>query len=355
MKKLIFICMLVWSGWSSAQEFTSFEGTNDKWGFQDFYGNVVIEAIFDRAGDFSQGRAAVMVNDAIGFIDTTGKFIIPCKYSWSSGFSGGFAIVKLNSKYGFVDLKGNEITPIHFDYVFPFRNGYSIVNQGGTYTEKGFLGGKYGVIDTNGILVVNPRYDFIDSYQLLMFQGKMQPLAQVTRATRVLVGNDNFLSLLNCQVGYLDSNGKEVIPIKYGELAFSEGGLIWGMKEGKWGLLNQSGKATTPFKYDYLPASRTELYGADTVLLIHVEVDSKFGFINREGREVITPIYEDYLSFSEGLIAMKRNGKWGFLNQEGNIVIPIMYDQVKSFEGGYAVVQLAGEEFQIDSDGKRQN
>lgn len=352
MKKLIGILFFAWNFSIFAQEYTSFQASNDKWGFLDLSGNVVIEPIFDRAGDFSQGRAAVLTEGRIGYIDTSGKIVIPCKYDWTSGFSNGFATVKLAEKYGFIDLHGNEIVSMIYDFVFSFVNGFAIVNQGATTTDKGFLGGKYGVVDTTGKLIVPPKYDYIHSFKTVFYQQKHQLLAEVVCASKVLIGDDN-LVLVNHQVGLINAEGKEVLPLKYREINYSNYGHIWAMKGGRWGMLDQFGRNMTPFKYDESPYAQTEIEGSDTVVLIRVEANSKFGFINLKGDEVIKAIYEDLFGFSEGLIAVKLDGKWGFLNVKGKVVIPFIYDKVLPFTDGISQVELRGESFTIDLMGKR--
>lgn len=352
MKKLIGVLFVAWNLGVFAQEYTSFQASNDKWGFLDLSGNVVIEPIFDRAGDFSQGRAAVLFGGTIGYIDTSGKIVIPCKYDWSSGFLNGFATVKLAGKYGFIDLDGNEIVPIKYDFVFSFVNGFAIVNQGGTLTEKGFLGGKFGVIDTLGKEVISPKYDYIHSYKMVYFQQKNQLLAEVVRASKVLIEDGNLI-LMNHQVGLINADGKEVLPLKYGEINFTNDGQVWAMKEGRWGMLDQFGKKMTPFKYDESPYAQTEIEGPDSVVLIRVEANSKYGFINLKGEEVIETIYENLFDFSQNLIAMQLEGKWGFLDFKGKVVVPFIYDKVQPFSDGISQVELSGESFTIDLTGKR--
>lgn len=355
MRKLIISVFTGCCFWVNSQEYTLFQDENSKFGFVDSNGEVVIEPIFENAGNFSQGKAAVLLSDRVGFIDSTGKIVIPCKYDWTNGFSKGYAMVKLNSKFGFIDLQGNEITPIRFDYAFHFNHGYSIVNQGGSKIGGKFSGGKFGVIDTTGKFVVKPIYEFIHAFRPIFFRGKEQLIAEVVRGSRVIIEDDNTLSLLFFKAGLIDATGKEVIPVEYGEFNFRDHNRIWAMKGRKWGMLNHYGKKLTPFKYDESPQTRYEIYDSDTTYLDLVIVDSKYGFINLNGKEIIKSIYEDYRTFSEGLIGLQKDGKWGFVNLEGKVVIPFVFDRVWSFNNGVAHVELNGEEFNIDRHGKRQD
>ncbi len=49
------------------------------------------------------------------------------------------------------------------------------------------------------------------------------------------------------------------------------------------------------------------------------------------------------LRFSEGLGPVQVNGKWGYINKEGNVVIKPAFDKAGCFSGGLAPVKIGGE------------
>ena len=53
---------------------------NDKWGFVDTTGKVVVEAKFDNAKSFSNGLAAVCQGEKWGFADQDGTVVIDCQF-----------------------------------------------------------------------------------------------------------------------------------------------------------------------------------------------------------------------------------------------------------------------------------
>ena len=128
--------------------------------------------------------------------------------------------------------------------------------------------------------------------------------------------------------------GEVVIPFKYDNaLNFSEG-LAAVELNGKWGFINKSGKVVIPFKYDYAWSFSEGLSA--------VALNGKWGFINKSGKEV-TPIKYDYVeNFSKGLAEVELNNKRGFVNKLGKEVIPIKYDAVWAFSEGLAEVGLSG-------------
>jgi hypothetical protein len=54
-----------------------------------------------------------------------------------------------------------------------------------------------------------------------------------------------------------------------------------------------------------------------------------YGYIDKTGREIVPPIYEDaQTQFTEGLAAVKLHNKYGVIDLEGNTAVPFVYDSV---------------------------
>ena len=89
---------------------------NDKAGFKDQDGNIVIDFIYDEVHPFSVGLALVRKNGKWGYINTSGKLVIPCKYNPAWSFTkNGLAAVCQNGKCGFINQKGKVIIPLMYD------------------------------------------------------------------------------------------------------------------------------------------------------------------------------------------------------------------------------------------------
>jgi hypothetical protein len=50
---------------------------------------------------------------------------------------------------------------------------------------------------------------------------------------------------------------------------------------------------------------------------------------------------------------VKLNGKYGFIDKDGNEVINLIYEEASDFYNGYSLVKLNGEVFYINKSGKR--
>jgi len=106
-------------------------GKDNKWGYRDDKGNVVIATKYENAHDFHGGLAAVMNEDEKwGFIDKTGKYVIDPIYSIEPGdFHSGLARVKdKEGRLYFIDQTG----------AFKFKGNADSSQALGEFNDFGF-------------------------------------------------------------------------------------------------------------------------------------------------------------------------------------------------------------------------
>lgn len=80
--------------------------------------------------------------------------------------------------------------------------------------------------------------------------------------------------------------------------------------------------------------------------LFPVKIGQSFGYINREGKILINPQFNDATIFREGLALVKSSTddpKWGFINEEGKYIISPIYNQATVFSDGLAWVVAENE------------
>jgi hypothetical protein len=271
-----------------------------KFGFVNRSGIEVIPLKYDDAFGFQVGIAPVNLGKTYrngklfsegkwGFIDNKGKEITAIQYDWIDTLSDGMYLVnkgiryqsgKLLSggKFGYVNT-GGEVIPLQFDDASAFIRGRAEVIKDGkrylidktgamiqsqpqpsnkmpvkkesiredkkeeivsneisdpskwvSYTE----GRLYGLKDRNGKIMIAARYE---SIALMGFSEGLLPVQ------------------LNEKWGYIDVNGKEVIPCIYDHAErFTEGmGMVCQMKNKKcrWGFVNKKGELVIPCEYNY--------------------------------------------------------------------------------------------------------
>ncbi len=111
-----------------------------KYGYADANGAIIIKPQFDKALNFSEGLAAVMIKENYvekwGFIDLTGKLVIPATYKLRPGrFSEGVAAVRIGeseSSYemAYIDKTGKRVMENKPWNLNEFHNGYAWVGTG---------------------------------------------------------------------------------------------------------------------------------------------------------------------------------------------------------------------------------
>lgn len=157
----------------------------------------------------------------------------------------------------------------------------------------------------------------------------------------------------NGKYGYIDSNGKVVIPLQYDWCdKFSEGLGPVG-KDGKYGYIDRTGKMVLSLQ-DYYGGSH---FSDGLALVSGGDEDWKCGYIDHSGKLVIPLQYYDAGDFSEGLAVVgKEVGndlKYGYIDRTGKVVIPLQYDWCESFSNGIAAVETDEHSYiYIDRTGK---
>lgn len=188
---------------------------NDKYGYVNKKGKIVITPKFDKAWQFQDGLALVQWGKKWGYIDLTGNFAIKPIYDEAWGFSDGLAKVQKNGKVGFINTKGKVVIPIKYD------NSYHWFDDGLTAVSNK---GKWGIINTKGKFITALEYDYATS----------------PSGERILVGKRQKDGTL--LYGFLTMAGKVAITPQYEEAEEFSQGTAWVVKGGDGFFINKQGK-----------------------------------------------------------------------------------------------------------------
>ncbi|GHV42636.1 hypothetical protein FACS189490_12010 [Clostridia bacterium] len=172
---------------------------NDKYGYIDKTGKVVIDFLYDEARPFDGGLAPVVKSPSqSGYIDKSGKFY---DYSWKGELVDGLSVVMKDDKWGFIDKTGSLVIPLTYSFAYDFNDGFALVE-----TDKG----KWCFINSTGKVVIN----FKDEWERFG-ERFSQGLARIG-----VRGSGSCF--------YIDKSGKIVLSdLPYGRTTeFSEGYMI---------------------------------------------------------------------------------------------------------------------------------
>ncbi len=134
--------------------------------------------------------------------------------------------------------------------------------------------------------------------------------------------------------------------VKHAPRSSSDNGFAAVKVNDKWGYINKTGKYVIEPQFD-------DAYGFSDNGLASVEVNGKYGYINKTGKFVIEPQFDIANSFSDnGLAMVYVNDKWGYIDSTGIIIEP-QFDFAWDFsDNGLAMVMVNGKYGYIDSTGR---
>jgi len=136
---------------------------DNKWGYIDRNGKVIIGYQYEETKDFNEGIAPVRINEKWGLIDTANQLIVPAKFENIATCSDGYLAVLVDSVWGFIDKTGEIVIEPKYKSVYRFTEGLCAVNtlpfqmaNGGIATE---------VIDKMGNTKFTGMFYFFQPYK----------------------------------------------------------------------------------------------------------------------------------------------------------------------------------------------
>lgn len=275
-----------------------FYDDNDKYGIKDKEGNVVVPAIYDdinHAYDVDYNRVPYLAikseNNRYGLMNDKGKVVLAPDYDELRFTKNNLVIVEKHGMYGVMDLAGKVVLPIAYHEIS--------VNDAGM-----------AVAQTRSYTVFDPQGKSIATY----------PVAHTL---------DNG-AMSFCQIDHQDGTG--------------------------CGVMNEAGKVVIPLKYRYVQAMNNYSGEDDVSALVKVvNKQNKVALFDVNTGKALTPFIYDGMDYyaSEGMIGVEVEGKYGFIDKTGKQMIAPTYDYASYFDVGLVKVEKDGERFYIDKTGKR--
>lgn len=188
------------------------------------------------------------------------------------------------------------------------------------------VGGKYGFINENGDIVIEPQFD---------------------KSGFFFNENDVCFAMLGERKGLINANGEFVAELD------SEIGFVWSYKNGvarcigangKYGIVDKNGGIMLPLVY-------TDVIRDGTIGFIVQDTLGNMGYVNNRGEFIVPCVYDDVKGFHEGLMVVATNNKCGYVDTLGDWVIDSIYDDARGFRNGIARVKKGNWWVFIDKKG----
>ncbi len=158
----------------------------------------------------------------------------------------------------------------------------------------------WGFVDKNGHEVIPLIYDSIDrSYD-----------------------NDIIYVELNGLHGIIDRSGNTVIPCVYDESVMPSYSGFWGIRDGKYHLLNEDGEALTDLNFDDIWTGHDKLNA--------VRIGERWGIFSEETCEMLVePHYQEAYPLSKDIILVRLNDRLGVIDATGKEILPPFYTEIR--------------------------
>lgn len=154
----------------------------------------------------------------------------------------------------------------------------------------------------------------------------------------------------NGEWGYIDHTGRLVIPMKYESVNDFHDGLAFVSKDYKKFCINKKGYKVIPCESDVIYIRDFE-DGLAVVFSSHM-FNSREYLIDKRGVR-ISSYYSEIWPFCQELACVCRDDKYGFINKQGEEVIPVKYDNAYPFfRLGITGVELDGQAYVINQKGE---
>ncbi|MBR3254939.1 MAG: WG repeat-containing protein [Clostridia bacterium] len=236
-------------------------------------------------------------------------------------------------------------------FVFIIKGILEKGEEHGRITSKSyytaFKDNKYGVIDSDGYLVVDPSYEemivipnnkkdvFLCTYDVNEETGEFKTKALNSNNDEILKGYDLIETVSN-----KDENDNIII----------ESNVLRVKKDGKYGLIDLDGKTLLNTEYEEI----TSLQGITNS--IKTKKDGKIGIVNDEGKIILENKYADVTNLGKddksGFIVKNEDGKFGVVSYTGTQELEEKYDDIeKIHKNDMFVVTESGTKKLINKDG----
>ena len=249
------------------------ESSSQLWGFVNKSGNMELRANYDQTFGFSCGWALVLEDKEYKFIDKNGKTgkVMDVSEMVSAYFYYNLLPFKDGKLYGLYDNMFNVVIPAEYSNLNIGDNGLIAFCEDGK--------DKYGYMDKNGKVVIEPEWTYAGGFR--------DGIAIVATVQKGSDGSNTY------QYGAIDKSGKYLIELqKNGLFNMGEGRIGFQKSSGKVGMLDKNGNELGG-SYD----GGDEFSCGLARVIKSLGGASKYGFVDKDGNEVISCKYAQAYHF----------------------------------------------------------
>ncbi|MCF6353334.1 MAG: WG repeat-containing protein [Cyclobacteriaceae bacterium] len=398
-KWLLFACLLPIGLLGQTIEGVQIYHENKLWGLENT--KLITPAVYDTLIKIDGRNLFIAKKHGKGFnstgvITSKGKIIIPFNY-WQITPSANVFIVSNWEhnlvSYGVINQSNNTILPIRYEQISNFSDfwvGKSFLGELHLFSVKGvfikkvdadsisisnntqylliYKKGKVGLIGSNGNKIVAPNYKKIykkenhwevekfATWQIINSKDTLVLQADTVKTwnkEHLIVGINNIFYLANktkilsksyksidavsptlaivkseLVSGAITIKGEEIMTPSFRQMYYTKG-YFYTQKNNKWAVYDSLGKKRSVFNYDSIGPIANGLFP--------IKRNKKWGFMNREGKEVIHCIYDIEANFSKGKAIIQYFGSTGIIDLSGRWVVKPKAEKITDYSSNFYI------------------
>ena len=275
-------------------------------------------------------------------VDSYAKEYVKANEIKTENVPNKYWIAKKKEGYGLIDKKGKEYLFGKYKNIQYSLPGYYLVERKGIQDNRSSAydffelknGWQYGFLNNDLHLLVGKKGECKKYIPI--------PIKYDWGFPFVHEGNYSIVEL-NGKKGLINRDNNEVLPLKYNELRYSNGVLLF-KENGCWGIISLNGEVILAPQFDYI-----EDFHEDKAV---VRMNEKYGVISMKGENIVIPKYDNIFSYREGYAIFELDRESGCIDVNGNEIIPPEYKSIGKY-GKYFKCEKYFERFGVvDEHGK---
>lgn len=272
----------------------------------------------------------VMSSDFTRMLNTKDGLLYPC-------FDG-----KL---WNYADENGRECLIVNAQEALPFNDQYAVVKVNNHYCTILKNGDLYGIDETGveEVLGLTDRFIVAKKDGLYGYYNYDFELASSSLQFEDMTLNNNGVTAVkkDGKWGIINDSGETVTDYIYEDVAVNSlgcafaGGHAMVKKDGAWILIDTTGAVLSQQTFADAKAPESDEY------IAVANEEGKWGFIDEQGNVVIDYQYYDAASFSCEMAPVMVVNDWGYISSKNHLVIEDYYESAQPFHEGYAIANTA--------------
>lgn len=296
-----------------------------KFGLVDSNGNQVIDTQYKEiknfGKDYKQGYIIKNQDNKCGVVSYSKIQVLPNQYEDIKQVYGtSLFVISESGKQKVIKQDGTVVIGDGFDSISQILDG---TTQGVVFVKNG----KYGVMNADAKVIIDPTYDYLK-------QAKSQEYIAKKDGKYGVINQDknvklefkytgiSYDSIADIFVAEDSDYNSVVLDGQYNEKLK---GIVSEINTDKGYLKIRINDEYKYYNFKFEEKKNTEIFSANDIFLS--KQNGKYGYVDKQGKTVVDYIYDDATEENEyGYASVKKDGLWGSIDENGKVVLSPKYN-----------------------------